>query len=315
MRALDQEYAMTMSDALRAQIDALLQQHPVVLFMKGTRDAPRCGFSANSVRILGAIAPEFFDVDVLADPELREGIKVYGQWPTIPQLYVRGELVGGADILSEMANNGALHALIGVPAPDRTPPAIHITAKAADAIGQALTDAGNEVLHLAIDEHFRAQFFLKAAGGYEIRAESAGLVLHMDLPTAQRARGLEIDWVETMQGAGLSIRNPNATPEVRSMNVQALRTAMDAASVHVIDVRPGAARAFAPFAGARELETDESALLALAKDTPLAFLCHHGQSSRVAAERFRAAGFTQLFNVDGGIDAWSLHIDPRVPRY
>ncbi len=306
---------MSLSDTTRAQIDSLLQEHPVVLFMKGTRDAPRCGFSANSVRILGAVTPAFLDVDVLADPELREGIKVYGQWPTIPQLYVRGELVGGADILSEMANSGALHELVGVPAPDRTPPTIHITAKAAEAIGSALSDAGDEVLHLGIDEHFRAQFFLKAAGGYEIRAESAGIVLHMDLPTAQRARGLEIDWVETMQGAGLSIRNPNAPPEVRPMDVQALRTAMVGASVRVIDVRPAAARALAPFASASVLETDENALLTLAKDTPLAFLCHHGQSSRVVAERFRAAGFTQLFNVEGGIDAWSLHIDQRVARY
>lgn len=306
---------MSLSDTTRAQIDALLQQHPVVLFMKGTRDAPRCGFSANSVRILGAVTPAFFDVDVLADPELREGIKVYGQWPTIPQLYVRGELVGGADILSEMANSGALHELIGMPAPDRTPPTIHITPKAAEAIGSALSDAGNEVLHLAIDEHFRAQFFLKAAGGHEIRVESAGIVLHMDLPTAQRARGLEIDWVETMQGAGLSIRNPNAPPEVRSMDVQALRTAMADASVRVVDVRPVAARAIAPFAGASVLDSDEHTLLALPKDTPLAFLCHHGQSSRVAAERFRAAGFSQVFNVEGGIDAWSLHIDPHVARY
>ncbi len=306
---------MSLSATTRAQIDALLQQHPVVLFMKGTRDAPRCGFSANSVRILGTVAPGFFDVDVLADPELREGIKVYGQWPTIPQLYVRGELVGGADILSEMANSGALHELIGVPAPDRTPPTIHMTAKAAEAIGSALSDAGNEVLHLAIDEHFRAQFFLKAAGGQEIRVDSAGIVLHMDLPTAQRARGLEIDWVETMQGAGLSLRNPNAPPEVGAMDVQALRTAIAAGKVRVIDVRPAAARAIAPFAGASAFETDEPALLALAKDSPLAFLCHHGQSSRVAAERFRSAGFTQLFNVEGGIDAWSQQIDPRVPRY
>lgn len=306
---------MSLSDTTRAQIDALLQEHPVVLFMKGTRDAPRCGFSANSVRILGAVTPDFFDVDVLADPELREGIKVYGQWPTIPQLYVRGELVGGADILSEMANSGALHELIGVPAPDRTPPTIHMTAKAADAIGSALSDAGNEVLHLTIDEHFRAQFFLKAAGGQEIRVDSAGILLHMDLPTAQRARGLEIDWVETMQGAGLSLRNPNAPPEVGSMDVQALRTAIAAGTVRVIDVRPAAARATAPFAGASVLESDEPALLALAKDSPLAFLCHHGQSSRVAAERFRSAGFTQLFNVEGGIDAWSQQVDPRVPRY
>ncbi len=306
---------MTLSSELRARIEHLLAGHPVVLFMKGTRDAPRCGFSASAAATLAAIASDFHDVDVLADPELREGIKAYGQWPTIPQLYVRGELVGGADILHEMANSGALHELIGATPPDRTPPQIRISDAAADAIRSALLDAGDAVLHLAIDEQFRAQFMLKPARGHEIRVDSAGIALHLDLPSAQRARGLEIDWVETMQGAGLSIRNPNAPPPVQSIDVQQLAEAMARGAMRVVDVRPAPARGFAPFAGASVLESEESALLALPRDTHLAFLCHHGQSSRAAAERFRSAGFTQLFNVEGGIDAWSTLIDPTIPRY
>ena len=306
---------MPIANALRERIDTLLQQHPVVLFMKGTRAAPRCGFSAGAVRTLVAVAPHFHDVDVLEDPELREGIKEYGQWPTIPQLYVRGDLVGGADILNEMASSGALHELLGVPAPDRTPPAILITPPAAEAIRTALLDAGDDVLHLTIDEQFRAQFQLKAPSASDIRCDSAGITVHMDLATAPRARGLEIDWVETMQGAGLSIRNPNAPPPVQSMDVHALQQALQQGRVRVVDVRPAAARALAPFAPAHVLEYEEAQLLALASDTPLAFLCHHGQSSRVVAERFRARGFTQLFNVEGGIDAWSVHVDPRIVRY
>jgi monothiol glutaredoxin len=306
---------MSLTPELRQRIDALLAAHEVVLFMKGTRAAPRCGFSAHAARTLAAVSEDFHDVDVIADPELREAIKVYGQWPTIPQLYVRGELVGGADILIEMANNGGLHALLGVPAPDRSPPAIHVTARAAEAIRDALESAGDDVLHLAIDEHFRAQFFLQPAASHDIVAHSAGLAMHMDLATAQRARGLEIDWVETAQGSGLALRNPNAPPAVRPIEVQALAQALDQGALQVVDVRPAAARAIAPFAGARVLELEQQELLALAKDTPLAFLCHHGQSSRAAAEQFRGAGFTQLFNVEGGIDAWSRLVDPAIPRY
>ena len=134
-------------------------------------------------------------------------------------------------------------------------------------------------------------------------------------PSAQRARGLEIDWVETMQGAGLSIRNPNAPPAVQSIDVAALKEAIARDNIRVVDVRPAAARAIAPFAPASVLEHDEAHLLALPRDSRLAFLCHHGQSSRVAAERFRQAGFTQLFNVEGGIDAWSIAVDPSIPRY
>ena len=306
---------MSLSPELRSRIDALLAQHLVVLFMKGTRHAPRCGFSAGAVRTLAAVTDTFHDIDVIADPELREAIKVYGQWPTIPQLYVRGELVGGADILDEMANNGALHELLRLPVPDRTPPTIHVSAAAAEALAAAMSDAGDDVLHLGIDEHFRAQFFLKPATGHDIVARAAGIALHMDLPTAPRAQGLEIDWVETTQGAGLSLRNPNAPAPVKPMDVETLAQSLDQGVLQVVDVRPAAPRAFAAFAGARVLEDEEAALLALPKDTPLAFLCHHGQSSRVAAERFRAAGFHNLFNVEGGIDAWSLRVDARVPRY
>jgi monothiol glutaredoxin len=306
---------MSLTPELRMRIETLLAQHPVVLFMKGTRAAPRCGFSAGAVRTLAAVTPDFHDVDVIDDPEIREAIKVFGQWPTIPQLYVRGELVGGADILNDLANSGALHELLGLAKPDRTPPTIRISAAAAAALRAATLDAGDEVLHLGIDEHFRAQFFLKPASAHDIVARDTDVAIHMDLGTAPRAQGLEIDWVETAQGAGLSLRNPNAPAPVKPIEVEALAQSLDQGALQVVDVRPAAPRTFAPFAGARVLEDEETALMALPKDTPLAFLCHHGQSSRVAAERFRAAGFQHLFNVEGGIDAWSQRIDPGVPRY
>ena len=86
--------------------------HQVVLYMKGTPQAPQCGFSANAVAILNACgAKEIFTVDVLADPEIRQGIKTYANWPTIPQLYVKGEFVGGSDIMGEMYQSGELKKL------------------------------------------------------------------------------------------------------------------------------------------------------------------------------------------------------------
>jgi monothiol glutaredoxin len=87
-------------------------EHPVVLYMKGTPDFPQCGFSANVVNILKACGVEnMFTVDVLSNPEIRQGIKEYANWPTIPQLYVNGEFVGGSDILTEMYQNGELQKL------------------------------------------------------------------------------------------------------------------------------------------------------------------------------------------------------------
>src|SRR3954471_22547371 len=128
--------------SVRVRIETLLQQHPVVLFMKGTRSAPRCGFSAAASGVLNELLPAYLGIDVLEDPQLREGIKAYGNWPTIPQLYVKGELVGGADIVQSMYSSGELQELFGLPKPDRTPPALTITDTAAKAIREALADAG-----------------------------------------------------------------------------------------------------------------------------------------------------------------------------
>ena len=88
--------------------------HPVVLYMKGTPQAPQCGFSANAVAMLKACgAKDVFTVNVLENAEIRQGIKAYANWPTIPQLYVKGEFVGGADIMGEMYESGELHKLLG----------------------------------------------------------------------------------------------------------------------------------------------------------------------------------------------------------
>jgi monothiol glutaredoxin len=106
------------ADPVHAFIADTVAQHDVVLFMKGTPDAPRCGFSSLAVQILDHIGAPFVGVDVLQDDNLREGIKAFTDWPTIPQLYVKGEFVGGSDIVREMFNAGELQTLMadkGVP--------------------------------------------------------------------------------------------------------------------------------------------------------------------------------------------------------
>ncbi|MDP3801368.1 Grx4 family monothiol glutaredoxin [Brevundimonas sp.] len=110
--------ASTAADPVHAFIGDTVKQHDVVLFMKGTPDAPRCGFSSLAVQILDHIGASFVGVDVLQDEALRDGIKSFSDWPTIPQLYVKGEFVGGSDIVREMFNAGELQSLMtdkGIP--------------------------------------------------------------------------------------------------------------------------------------------------------------------------------------------------------
>jgi monothiol glutaredoxin len=97
---------------IHAQIDSEVKSNNVVLYMKGTVDMPMCGFSGRSVQILKQLGVDFKDVNVLASDEIRQGIKDYTNWPTVPQLYVKGEFVGGADIMMEMYQSGELKQLM-----------------------------------------------------------------------------------------------------------------------------------------------------------------------------------------------------------
>lgn len=100
---------MDIQETIRLQVTT----NPIVLYMKGTPQFPQCGFSANAVRILHTLGvKDFLSFDVLRDPDLRQGIKDYANWPTIPQLYIHGEFVGGSDIMSEMFQSGELRQLI-----------------------------------------------------------------------------------------------------------------------------------------------------------------------------------------------------------
>ena len=98
------------------RIDALVKGHEVVLFMKGSALFPQCGFSSRAVAILDHLGTPFETVDVLQDAEIRQGIKEYSDWPTVPQLYVKGEFVGGSDIMMEMFESGELQQLVGTEA-------------------------------------------------------------------------------------------------------------------------------------------------------------------------------------------------------
>jgi monothiol glutaredoxin len=109
---------MTETAAIRTAIEQAIEEHEVILFMKGTPEQPRCGFSARTVAALEAVGTPFAAVDILPDPRIRQELSAISNWPTIPQLFHKGELIGGADIVAEMYETGELAEQLGV-----TPPA------------------------------------------------------------------------------------------------------------------------------------------------------------------------------------------------
>jgi len=189
---------MTLKDSTREKIENIVQQNRVVLFMKGTPKEPMCGFSSKTVGLLDSVLENYESVDVLEDQEIRDGIKVYGNWPTIPQLYIDGELVGGCDIVTAMFNSSELHAMLGVEAPDRTPPEVTITDAAAEKILEAMEGHEGIGLHFSVDAGFQSQFNVAPAEGHEIMVTANGIEMYFDLASAQRANGAVIDWVDTL---------------------------------------------------------------------------------------------------------------------
>lgn len=202
---------MSLDPELRDAIDGLLRENRVVLFMKGNRDQPQCGFSAKTVEALDMILPDYQVVDVLQNPDIREGIKAYGNWPTIPQLYVGGELVGGCDIIKEMFDSGELGTVLGVPPPAADkPPAIRISPAAMDIMKNALEKNPGKAICLRINGSWKHSMSLEAPRPGSVAVKVEPISIDVDPWSATRADGLSIDVLESVQGRGFRFDNPNA---------------------------------------------------------------------------------------------------------
>ena len=305
-----------MSDPSHAQITSLITEHKVVLFMKGTPDMPQCGFSATATGVLQDLGVEFHGVNVLADPAMRQGIKSFSQWPTIPQLYIDQEFVGGSDIVKQMAENGELHAMLGIEYVEPTAPEITVT----DSMKVAIEGAGagpGEFARFVVSPRFEYQLGIDREKPGDFKVESNGVTLLVDRGTAKRANGVTLDF-EAGAGGGVLIDNPNEPAQVRQLDVRSLAAMLEGdRSFRLIDVRTAQERATADLSTRAELldPAKVAELEALPKDTPLVFFCHHGGRSARAAHQFVELGFRRVFNVQGGIDAWSMFVDSSVPRY
>ena len=307
---------MSLSEPQRAKLSGLVQSGPVVLFMKGNRRFPQCGFSATVVGILDQFLSNYETVNILQDPEVREGMKEFSSWPTFPQLYVKGEFLGGCDIVKELHASGELAKLLGAEAKAPVAPKITVSAAAAKAFQDALADAGADVLRLDIDPAFNADLHVAPAEPGDVEVKTGGLSIFVAKGATSRADGMSIDFIEGPRGAAFKIDNPNEPPRVKRIGPGDLKKLLDEGKVTLYDVRPDAERARASIAAARKLDAKgQEELLALPKDAPIAFHCHHGVRSRSAAEALLREGFTNVYNLEGGIEAWSNDVDPTVPRY
>lgn len=199
---------MALDEQTHSRIESILDSDRVVLFMKGTRQFPQCGFSAAAAGIIDRLVPEYTTVNVLEDEVIRQGIKDFANWPTIPQLYVEKEFVGGTDLVQELFDSGELHQLMGVTMPEPETPSINVSDDAAKLIREAKQNHPGQSLLLTVDARDNARLQLGPPSDAAMTVESGGLEFQLDPLSASRADGLVVELADTPQGQGLRIHRP-----------------------------------------------------------------------------------------------------------
>ena len=197
-------------------------------------------------------------------------------------------------------------------------PVIRLSDSARRALQEAAVDAGGDPLRIQINDRFEYDLFFGSRAEDDLDVDCGGITILLDPTSVQRADGLSIDFVSGPDGAGFTIENPNEPPRVRQISATELKAMMNRGlSFELVDVRTEDERAIAKIEGSRLLnEEGHDYLLNLDRNTTIVFHCHHGIRSQSAAEYFlREKGFRNLYNLRGGIDAWSQLVDPSVPRY
>ncbi len=202
---------MSITPEIESRIRGIVDSSPAVLFMKGSPAAPQCGFSAQVVQVLNRLLPVYQTFDVLSDAEVREGVKEFSEWPTIPQLYVGGEFLGGCDIVKEMYDSGELHDALGMERPAVTDDqvAVSISADAEQILRNAQQQQQAE-LHFGIDAKFQPFLGFGPATGSEVRVQVGDLYFLLDQDSAARAQGASITVVESEHGQRLDVDIPAA---------------------------------------------------------------------------------------------------------
>ena len=307
---------MSLDANVKTEIANTIASDEVVLFMKGRRTMPQCGFSATVVQILNQYVDKYTTVNVLANPAIREGIKAYSEWPTIPQLYVKGEFIGGCDIVKDLDSQGQLAVLLGANT-EVSEPKVELTEAAQAALNAAAEDGEDKVIRLEISPDFRYNLGFDAASGNDFEIKSLEYTIVIDRASARRAENVRIDFLNEANASGFKITNDAAPASVQELSAEALKAKMDAGEeMQLLDVRTEEEQRIARIDGARLLDQSVMEEVSeLDKNTVLVLHCHHGGRSQQAAQHFIGLGFKNVYNLTGGIDAWSAKVDSSVQRY
>ena len=281
--------------------------------MKGSREAPRCGFSATLVGILDSLIPDYQAIDVLAEPELRDGIKSSPPGPPSPSSTSGG--VHRRLRVQELHRSGELHEKLGVEKVEEARAGSRSATRRRRCCGASRPSSPGHVLQLSIDARFRSALGVGPRARRD-RGQRQRAGDRHGSPHRPAGRGRPHRPGRHAEGPALSIDIPNAPDGVKPMGVRELEERLEAGErFEFLDMRSPEERAVASIPGSTLLTPEVAKRLeSLPRDSMFVFHSHRGDRGKKAAKHFAALGFTNVWNVQGGIDAWSQEIDPDVPR-
>lgn len=291
-----------MTEEVQQKLQNMVNSHDVVLFMKGDRQQPQCGFSARVVGILEDLEIEYQTFNVFSDPDIRSGMKDFSQWPTFPQLYIKQEFIGGCDIVTDLMQSGELPNMLGVNLEAVPVPTIHLSPSITQLFKESISQHGGGI-HLTIPKDFQYDIAIGPKQGNQMEVIVDDIPFYLTRGSAQRANGLSLDFRDG-EGGGVMIENPNE-PKFSDLDVHELTTWLAEtpdAKLYQIgtdadDVHPNATLLTA---------TSHQEIQQLATDHPIAFICNHGVRSAQAAKSLAFQGYTNVINVMGGMSAWKM---------
>lgn len=302
-----------MHTELQNKLQNLVDSHHIVLFMKGNRQQPNCGFSARVVSLLDSLDVEYQTYDVFSDPDIRNGMKEFSQWPTFPQLYINKEFLGGCDIITEMYQSGELQGMLGVHN-EITLPTITCSDTILNLFRQSIQQYGGGV-HLDISPEFQYDISIGPKQAHEHEVLVDGVAIYVSRGTAKRANGLHLDYAEGENG-GVIINNPNEAT-VQDLSVEELAQWLtEKKDFILLDVRQPHEVEVSKISGSVLYDAQaQQDVLSLPKDHTIVLHCRSGARSLRAGKDLVAQGYTNVYNVVGGINEWATKIDTSLPVY
>ncbi len=310
---------MLLNIKIKEKIINYINREKIALFIKGTPQEPQCGFSAKIIEILDFFVSDYVSINVLEDEQVRNGIKEYSNWPTIPQLYVDQKFIGGSDVVSQMYDNGELLELFNIKKISKNFIFnIKITNDAKNKFINFLQN-NNKISYfrLTINAKFEHKLSISILKQNDVISKNNDISLILDPVSATRVNNIIIDYKQIGFKEGFKIINPNKPPKIKQINALELKRKIDNKDkLMVFDVRTKEEWDIVHIKNTyffRDFSSEQKNKLN--KHKMIVFLCHHGMRSQRIAESFRMNGFTNVYNLIGGIDEWSRNIDTTLVRY